>query len=389
MATKIDYYEILEVERTATKDEISTAYRKQAMKYHPDRNPGDDQAVEKFKMAAEAFEVLNNDDKRRLYDQYGHAGLERGGGSPHFHDVGDIFDAFGDIFGGGIFGDLFGGRRSRGPQRGSDIRCNVEIDLFEAAHGVNRTIEFTRHEVCQTCNGSGCKPGTEPETCRYCGGMGRISQSTGIFSIQTPCPQCRGQGSIIQTPCETCRGAGLVGKRVKREVRIPHGVDTGTRLRLQGEGERSPTGGPSGDCYIFITVKEHPIFHREGEHLIIQVPIGYAQAALGAEIEVPTLEGPHKLKIPAGTQNGAIIKLRNLGMPIPHRSLRGDLIVQVYIEVPKKLSPEHERILRELAEVEHETVSPERKSFFEKIKDYFSSKHWMNHNQQQNSQSDK
>ncbi len=371
---KTDYYEILGVSRTASKDEISSTYRKLAMQYHPDRNPGDKEAVEQFKLCAEAFEVLSNDQKRSVYDQYGHAGLESGGGGPQFRDVGDIFSAFGDMFGDSLFGQLFGGgrSRSRGVQAGADIRCDLSLDLHEAARGVSKPITFRRHETCKNCKGTGSKPGVAPQECKYCGGAGRITQSTGFFSIQSTCPHCRGAGVVITDPCRECSGAGVVPQTVTRDIKIPAGVDSGTRLRLQGEGEKSPEGGPPGDCYVFITVKPHPLFHRDGQNLICRVPIGYAQAALGAEIEVPTLDGPEKIKIPAGTQNNDIITLRGRGMPVPRRSIAGDLMIQVYIEVPRKLKPEHEELLRKLADVEHEHVMPERKSFFGKLADYVS-----------------
>ncbi len=370
MANKRDYYEVLGVARTATSEEIGQAYRKLAFKYHPDRNPGDPEAVDKFKEAAEAFEVLNHADKRQLYDRYGHAGLQ--GGGPRFRDVSDIFEAFGDIFGEGLFGDLFGGsRRGRRVRRGADVRCELTIDLVEAARNTTQTVHFERHEVCSRCRGSGAKPGTEPENCRYCGGRGQVVQSTGIFSLQTTCPACHGAGKVVKDPCPGCRGAGAVPKKVTREVRVPAGVDSQTRLRLEGEGEPSPEGGPRGDCYVFITVRPHPLFQREGQHLICQVPIGYSQAVLGATIEVPTLDGKQELSIPAGTPSGEVFKLRGRGMPDPRFRGRGDLLVQVVIDVPKRLSAEHETLLRELAEIEHSEVMPKRKSFLETLKAYF------------------
>ncbi|MDR0338353.1 MAG: molecular chaperone DnaJ [Planctomycetaceae bacterium] len=373
--SKPDYYEVLGVSKSASKDAISSAYRKLAMKYHPDRNPGDSNAVEQFKLCAAAYEVLSNDEKRAIYDQYGHAGLDANGGGSQFRDVNDIFGAFGDLFGDSIFGQFFGG--SRGGRRrqaaaGNDIRCDLTIDLHEAARGVTKEITFRRHETCSTCHGSGSKPGKVPERCPYCGGQGRITQSTGFFSIQTTCPQCRGAGSIITDPCSDCRGSGLIPQTVEREIKIPAGVDTGTRLRLQGEGEKSPEGGPPGDCYVFITVKPHPLFQRDGQHLICRVPIGYAQAALGAEIEVPTLDGPEKMPIPAGTQNNDVITLRGRGMPVPRRNIAGDLLIQVYIEVPRKLKPEHKELLRKLADLEGEHLLPERKNFFSKLGDFVS-----------------
>lgn len=368
-----DYYEILGIERSASDAEISSAYRKAALKYHPDRNPGDEEAVAKFKLCAEAFDVLSDKEKREIYDRYGKAGLERNGGGGGFQDVGDIFGAFGDIFGDSIFGSFFGGGgggRGRRVQPGADVRCGVTLDLHEAAKGVNKEIRFRRREVCSNCGGSGAKPGTQPETCAYCGGSGRIRQSTGVFSIQTTCPKCGGRGTTIAEPCSECRGSGLTAKEVVREIRIPAGVDSGTRLRLQGEGERSPNGGPNGDCYVFVQIKPHPFFRREGQDLICQIPIGYAQAALGAEIEVPTLDGVEKLKIPAGTQNGDVVRLKGRGMPTPRRNVAGDLLIQLYIEVPTKIKPEHEAILRQLAEYERDGVLSERKSFGAKLKDF-------------------
>ncbi|MGL4594855.1 MAG: molecular chaperone DnaJ [Thermoguttaceae bacterium] len=370
--SKPDYYQVLGVNRNATKEEISVSYRKLAMKYHPDRNPSDSEAVEQFKLCASAFEVLGNEEKRAVYDKYGHAGLEANGGGPQFRDVNDVFGAFGDLFGDTILGHLFGGGRAgrSSAQPGNDVRCDLTIDLHEAARGITKEIVFRRHETCQTCGGTGAKPGTKPLPCAYCGGQGRVTQSTGFFSIQTTCPRCRGAGILVSDPCLTCRGSGQVPQTVKREIKIPAGVDTGTRLRIQGEGEKSPSGGPPGDCYVFVSVKEHPLFQRDGQTLVCRVPIGYAQAALGAEIEVPTLDGPEKITIPAGTQNNDIITLRGRGMPVPRRSISGDLLIQVYIEVPRKLKPEHKELLRKLADFEHEQVLPDRKSFFGKLGDY-------------------
>ncbi|MCL2711244.1 MAG: molecular chaperone DnaJ [Planctomycetaceae bacterium] len=362
--SKPDYYEVLGVARSASKDEISVAYRKLAMKYHPDRNPNDEEAIEKFKLCAAAFEVLSSPQKRALYDQYGHAGVDAGGGGPQFNNINDIFDLFGSFFSG-----MRGGRQ---PSQGADIRCNLTVDLHEAAQGVTKEISFRRHETCNTCHGSGAKPGKSPERCPYCGGAGRITQSTGIFSIQTTCPKCRGEGVIITDPCPDCRGQGLIQQTVNREIKIPAGVDTGMRLRMQGEGERSPSGGPPGDCYVFISVKPHPLFQRDGQDLICRVPISYPQAALGAEIEIPTLDGREKVMIPSGTQNNDIITLKGRGMPIPRRSIAGSLHIQVYIEVPRKLKPEHRKLLQQLADLEGEHTLPERKNFFTKLGDFVS-----------------
>jgi molecular chaperone DnaJ len=370
MAGRRDFYEVLGVEREASSKQIADAYRKLAMKFHPDRNPGDEEAVKRFKEAAEAFEVLGDDEKRQRYDRFGAAGLD---GSPHFTDVGDIFSAFGDIFGDSVLGDLFGGggRGRQRARRGADVQCKVTLDLFEAARGVTKQIEFTRHEECQDCDGSGAKKGSKPDRCKYCGGHGQVVQSTGIFRVQTTCPACHGSGQTIKDPCGGCGGAGLVRRKVRREVAIPAGVDDDTRLRLTGEGEAAPGGGQRGDCYCFIKVKEHSLFHRQGQHLLCHVPITYAQAALGATIEVPTLDGREDFTIPPGTQPGDMFRLRGRGMPTPRGRGTGDLVVQVQVDVPKQLSAEQERLLRELAEVEQADVSPHRMSFFEKLRGYF------------------
>jgi molecular chaperone DnaJ len=367
MSDKRDFYDVLGVTRTATEAQISEAYRKLALKYHPDRNPSDDEAVGKFKEAAEAFEVLSHPEKRARYDRYGLAGIE--GGAPHFHDIGDIFQAFGDIFGGGLFGDFFGGRNR--VHRGADVHTEVAIDLIEAAHGTSKIVRFKRHQRCDTCNGVGAKPGTSPETCRYCGGRGRVVQSTGVFSIQTTCPSCHGNGRVIREVCAECGGSGYVPKKITHKVNIPAGVDNGTQMRLSGEGEPSPNGGPTGDCYCFIKVSEHPLFQRDGRNLICQVPITYPQAALGTSIEVPTLDGKETLEIPPGTPTGEVFTLRGRGMPDIHSRGRGNLLVQVHIEVPKKIKKDHEELLRRLAEVENTEVTPKRKNFFEKLKEYF------------------
>ena len=289
MADKRDYYEILGVDRSASKEQISEAYRKLALKYHPDRNPGDETVIAKFKEAAEAFEVLHHAEKRAKYDRYGFQGLQ-GSEAPHFRDVGDIFEAFGDFFGEGVFGDLFGGGRGRGHRvrKGGDVQCEVTLDLMEAASGASKIVEFDRHSACDTCGGSGAKPGSRPERCPYCGGSGRVVQASGFFSLQTPCPSCHGGGRVIRDACLACRGKGYVPRHVNRKVEIPPGVDNGTQLRLSGEGEPSTSGGPPGDCYCEIHVKEHPLFHREGRDLVCQVPITYSQATLGGADQ-----GPH------------------------------------------------------------------------------------------------
>jgi molecular chaperone DnaJ len=367
MATERDYYEVLGVERSATQTEIAAAYRKLAVKFHPDRNPGDQQALDRFKEAAEAFEVLNDQEKRSRYDRFGHAGLNGQGFRPtHFTDVEDIFSAFGDVF-----GDVFGGFGRRGPRKGRDVRCDVTLTLHEAASGVRKTVEFHRAEKCSDCDGSGAAPGSRREVCGYCGGHGRVVQSAGIVRMQTTCPACHGAGSTIKQACPACRGTGHQTKRVRTEVEIPPGVDEGNRVRITGQGEPSATGGPPGDCYCFITVLPHPLFDRDGQHLVCRVPITYAQAALGATLEVPTLQGRGEIQIPPGTQSATVFRLAGRGMPDPHRRGVGDLLVQVVIEVPKRLSKEEEALLRQLADLEHKNVAPERKSFFSQLKEYF------------------
>jgi molecular chaperone DnaJ len=370
MPQKTCYYEVLQVERTASKAEIDRAYRRLAIKYHPDSNRNDESAVEKFKQATEAYEVLSDAEKRERYDRYGHSGVD---GVHQFNDVEDIFDAFGDLFGGGMFGDLFagrGGRRKR-VRRGADIRCNVTLTLEEAARGVKKDISFRRRVQCATCSGSGAAPGSKPTTCNTCGGHGQVVQSAGILRVQTACPNCSGTGQQISQPCSDCRGSGLQNKKAELTVTIPAGVDDGMRVRVQGEGEASPDGGPVGDCYVFITVRPHELFKREGNHLILQLPIAYSQAALGAEIEVPTLNGPHNLRVEPGTQNGDVFTVRGQGVVDPRGGRPGDLLVQVFIEVPKKLSTQQERLLRQLAEIDHESVLPHRKSFLDKLRTFF------------------
>ena len=366
MAAQRDYYEVLGVARTANDGEIAGAYRKLAIKYHPDKNPGDQEAIDRFKEAAEAFEVLNDREKRSRYDRYGHAGLNGGGfHAHHFSDVEDIFSAFGDIF-----GDLFGGGRSR-PRKGREVRGDGTLTRHEAAAGCTKSVEFHRHETCEERQGSGAAKGSRREVCGYCRGQGRVIQSAGIVRMQTTCPACHGEGSTVKNPCGSCRGTGQKLKNVVTEVQIPAGVDDEMRVRIAGQGEPSPNGGPPGDCYCFISVLAHPLFERDGQHLVCRVPITYAQAALGTTLEVPTLEGRGELTVPAGTQSGQVFRMGGKGMPDPRRRGLGDLLVQVVIEVPKKLSKEEQALLRDLAELEHKHVAPERKGFFDKLKDYF------------------
>lgn len=371
MATKRDYYDVLGVSRSARESEIAAAYRKLAIRYHPDSHPDDPEATEKFKEAAEAYEVLRDPEKRVRYDRYGHAGLE--GSAASFHSVEDIFDAFGDIFQGGIFGDLFGGGpRTRRRRRGADIRCDLELTLEEAAKGAKKKVRFERSEICHTCSGSGARPGSSRETCRHCGGRGQIVQSAGILRVQTTCPSCRGAGAVITERCPDCQGQGFVARHIELIITLPPGVDEGRPFRLSGEGEPSPDGGPPGDCYCFVSIKRHHLFQRDGKNLILQLPITYCQAALGAAIQVPTLSGPAELAVPRGTQSGDVFSLRGRGMPDPRGGPVGDLLVQTFIETPKRLSPKQEELLRQLAELEKSDVTPQRKSFLTKLREYFS-----------------
>ena len=368
MPEKRDYYEVLEVTRTATSSEISTSYRKLAIKFHPDKNPGDEVAIARFKEASEAFEVLNDTEKRARYDQHGHAGLNGNSGSG-FSDVEDIFSTFGDIF-----GDLFGGGRAgrrRRTRKGRDVRCDVSLTLKEAAEGIRKTVEFQRHEPCLKCEGSGAAEGSKRETCSYCGGHGQVVQQAGIVRVQTTCPACKGEGSSVKTPCRRCRGSGHILKKVQAEVEIPAGVDEGMQVRIAGQGEPSPNGGAAGDCYCIVTILSHPLFEREGQHLICRIPITYSQAVLGATIEVPTLSGPGSIDIPAGTQTGHVFQLKGKGMPDPRVVGLGDLLVQVNIEVPEVINEDEETLLRQLAELEHKNVAPERQGFFDQVKKYF------------------
>ncbi|MBW1988082.1 MAG: molecular chaperone DnaJ [Deltaproteobacteria bacterium] len=364
MATKRCYYEILGVERTATEAEIKAAYRKLALRYHPDRNPDDPEAEEKFKECAEAYEVLRDPEKRRIYDAHGHEGLS-GAGFSGFSGFEDIFSSFGDIFE-EFFG--FGGRRrSRGGtrvQRGADLRYDLTLEFVEAAFGTEREIEVTKRETCKTCGGSGCAPGTHPEACRYCGGTGQIARTEGFFTMRTTCPYCRGAGTTISDPCPDCRGTGLLSVKKTVAVRIPPGVDNGSRLRLTGEGEGGVNGGPPGDLYVFIQVKAHDFFLRDGDNVVCQIPVSFVQAALGDEITVPTLSGETTLKIKKGTQPGDVYTLRGEGIPSLKGRGRGDQLVQVLVKTPTGLSKKQEELLREFARLEKSKFSNKVKSFF-------------------------
>lgn len=369
-----DYYEVLSVERTSTVQVIKKAYKKSAMKFHPDKNPGDDTAAEKFKECAEAYEVLSDDQKRKIYDQYGHEGLkQRGGGGGGFHNAEDIFGAFGDIFG-DIFGGGGGGRRRQpgGPRRGDHLQVGLSVTLAEAASGCEKEVTVDRTKPCERCGGNGAEPGHPPEQCEYCGGAGQVVQSQGFFRVQTTCPNCRGAGKSISVRCGKCTGTGREEDRKKLTVKVPAGVDTGMQLCLRGEGNAGDAGGPAGDLYVEVHVDRHPLFEREDTHLICRMPIGYAQAALGTEVDVPRLDGTKTVvKVPAGTQPGAVLRLRGEGLPDPRGGRVGDLHVEVQIEVPKSLDAEQEKLLRQLAEHEKANVTPERKGFFDTIKEMF------------------
>jgi molecular chaperone DnaJ len=366
MAGKRDYYEILGVAKDASSEEIKRSFRKLAMQYHPDRNVGDKDAEEKFKEAAEAYDVLSDANKRQRFDRYGHAGLE-GTNGPSFRDARSAFE---ELFG-GIFGDFFGQRGGGGPHAGRDLQVGIEITLLEAARGVTRSITIPREENCPECRGEGARPGTRPVTCRRCRGQGVVIQGQGFFRIQQTCPGCGGRGAIITDPCEMCHGHGRVEVRQTLPIEIPSGVESGNRLRKPGEGEAGEPGAPRGDLYVLIRVREHSIFERDGPHLICRVPITFSQASLGGEIEVPTLDGPITYPLPRGTQTGEVLRIHGRGMPSLRGGRAGDLLVQVTVETPQGLTKRQEELFRELAEIDQKHVSPQRKSFLEKLRDLF------------------
>lgn len=374
--SKRDYYEILEVSRTATDQEIKSAYRKLALKYHPDRNQGDKKAEEKFKEAAEAYAILSDGDKRARYDRFGHAGV---GGGPQGFDPSQ-FTGFEDIFGG--LGDIFGfgggGRRS-GPQRGADLRYDLEIQFEQAAKGVETNIQIPRHEACDTCKGNGAAPGTSPTTCPQCRGTGQLRYQQGFFTVARTCSQCRGAGKVIAKPCPTCRGDGTVEQTRKLTVKIPAGIATGQRLRLAGEGEAGTQGGPPGDLYVVIFVREHKFFQRDGNNLHCSVPVPFTTLALGSEITIPGIDGAETVKIPESTQTGTTFRLRGKGMPDVSGRGRGDLLVTVQATTPRKLTKEQKKLLEQLAATLPDTkVKPSSredddhdKGIFGKVKDIF------------------
>lgn len=344
-----DYYKILGVSRNATEEEIKKAYRKLAMQYHPDRNPGDKEAEEKFKLASEAYEVLRDPQKREIYDHYGIEGL-KGTGFTGFRGFEDIFSTFSDIFE-DFFGFGTSTRRRTRPRQGADLRYDLKISFYDAAFGKETEIEIPKNVTCDTCNGTGIKPGTRPVVCPLCKGRGQVTRSQGFFTISTTCGQCHGEGQYIPHPCKDCRGTGKVKKKKKIQISIPPGVDSGSKLRIRGEGEEGERGGPPGDLYVFIYVEPHEFFTREGDDIICQVPISFPQAALGAEIEVPTLDGKRTLTIPRGIESGEFLKIKGEGFPKLKGSGRGDLIVQVLVKTPKNLTKRQEELLREFEEI--------------------------------------
>jgi len=374
--SKRDYYEVLGVSRDATDQELKSAYRKQALKYHPDRNPGDKTAEERFREAAEAYSVLSDAGKRQRYDAYGHAGIS--GGAAGFDPT--TFSDFGDILGdffGFPFGDLFG-RRARGPRRGSDLRYNLQLGFEEAAFGTETHIQIPRSETCEECSGSGAAPGTEPAACPTCQGRGQVRFHQGPFSVSRTCGHCRGSGRIVTTPCQKCSGEGAIAVEKKLQLTIPAGVDTGSQLRVPGQGEGGPEGGQPGDLYVVVYVEDHPFFKREGSHLFCEVPISFAQAALGASIDIPTLGDaePARLSVPHGTQSGATLRLRGQGLPVlGEKGQRGDLHVTVRVIVPRKLSSAQRKAVQALDDVLpapsfSATGGKDDRSIFERLKDY-------------------
>jgi molecular chaperone DnaJ len=350
MAGKRDYYDILQVDRNAAEDVLKASYRKLAMKYHPDRNPGDKEAEEKFKEAAEAFEVLRDPRKRGIYDQYGHQGLE-GSGFSGFGGFEDIFSSFGDIFE-NFFGFGSGSRGHSRSQKGADLRYDLDLNFMDAAFGTEMEIKIEKRETCSACSGNGAEPGTHPETCSYCRGAGQVTRNQGFFTVRTTCPSCRGAGQVLPNPCARCKGTGQVVAPKTVVLKIPAGVDNGSRLRLTAEGEAGVHNGPPGDLYVFIHVKPHEFFERSNTDVICQLPISFVQAALGDKVKVPTLNGEKTIEIPKGTQPGDLLRLRGEGIPSLREHRRGDQIIQMIIKTPTNLSKKQEDLLRDFARLE-------------------------------------
>ncbi|OSZ72295.1 molecular chaperone DnaJ [Sphingomonas sp. IBVSS1] len=376
MATEIDYYELLEVERGADEAALKSAYRRLAMKFHPDRNPGDAAAEQKFKAINEAYDVLKDPQKRAAYDRFGHAAFRQGGGGGGFGGGAQDFGGFADIFE-SVFGEFMGGggrgQRRGGPARGSDLRYDLEMSLEEAFAGRQATISIEVAAACDPCGGSGAKPGTSARTCTTCNGSGRVAMRQGLFMVERTCPACHGQGQIIADPCNSCGGAGRVEKRKDLNVNIPKGVDDGTRIRVAGEGEAGARGGPAGDLYIFIHLKSHPVFKRDGTTLYAEAPLSITLAALGGEIDVPSLDGEKTvIKIPAGTQTSKQFRVRGKGMPSLNGGGAGDLVIQVEVETPVKLTARQRELLEEFRAIEQTEGgrnTPKSQSFFDRIKD--------------------
>lgn len=373
--SKRDYYEVLGVQKNASEAEIKKAYRRMAMKYHPDRNAGSTEAETKFKESKEAYEVLSDAQKRQAYDQFGHAGVDQsfggGGGGANFHDI--FGDVFGDIFGGG--GGRGGGRsRANQAYRGADLRYSLELELEEAALGCEKQIQFATNVNCKTCGGTGAKEGSKPETCTTCGGAGEVRVSQGFFSIQQTCPKCHGKGTVITDPCRTCRGSGHVKETKKLSVKVPEGVDTGDRIRLSGEGEAGTNGGPAGDLFVQVIVKEHKIFEREDANLYCEVPIDFVTAALGGELEVPSINGRVKLTVPPETQTGKIFRIRGKGVKPVRGGLKGDLLCRVKVETPVRLTRDQKDILekfRDTFKKGGKKHNPQSQSWLDNVKSFF------------------
>lgn len=375
MAAKADYYEVLGVSRTADDKMLKSAFRKLAMQYHPDRNPGDDTAEIKFKEVSAAYECLKDPQKRAAYDRFGHAAFENGGGGPAGFNgdfAASMSDIFDNIFG---FGDMMGGGR-RGPSRGgreagADLRYNMEIALEEAYSGKTAEIEVPTKVTCKTCSGSGAKPGSSPKTCPTCEGHGRVRSAQGFFSIERTCPTCQGRGSVISDPCLECRGAGRVTEERKLSVNIPAGIEDGTRIRLAGEGEAGLRGGPPGDLYIFLSIKPHSFFQRDGADIFCRVPVSVTTAALGGDFEVPTIDGGRtKVRVPEGTQTGKQFRLKGKGMPVLRAGRVGDMYIQVAVETPRNLSRRQRELLQEFEQVSSADNNPESTGFFARVRDF-------------------
>lgn len=368
--SKPDYYDVLGVDRDATPDEVKRAYRKKAFEFHPDRNPDNPDAEEQFKLAAEAYDVLRDESKRERYDRFGHEGVNGNGfGGGGFSNADDIFNSFSDIFG-DLFGFGAGARASRGPRptQGADLRYNLRIAFRQAAKGDTVSITIPKNVQCEECDGSGAAPGTSPEVCTLCNGSGQVTRSQGFFHVSVPCQTCRGTGQTISDPCTGCRGLGIKQVQRELEVRIPAGVDNGSRLRLRGEGEPGEYGGPPGDLYVVLYVEEDKTFSRQGQNLIYSLEIDMASASLGTSVEVPTLDDPENLTIPKGTQSGSVFRLPDLGLPNPGRGGAGDLLVEVLVRTPEHLNKRQEELLREFMEIEEGKMGNKVKGFFKKAK---------------------